>query len=86
MSDHFTANVVDYLAIQAAKMFHATGKPVVGLLTFRLNPAESLASTNLAMTRQQLIRLRDDIDSLISDPESWLHESQLNSEAPTSKE
>ena len=68
----FTATVADYLGIQAAKLTNLKGTPPCGLVTFRLTPNESLAASNIALTHQQCLRLRDDLNSLLTDPDSWL--------------
>lgn len=67
-----TANVVDYLAIAAGRLFRSIGKPPVAMLTFRLNPGESHAPSCFLMTKEQLIRLRNDINLVLHDPEGWL--------------
>ena len=67
-----TANVAEFMSISAARLHRTPGKPAVGQLTFRLNPGESHAPTNMLLTKSQLLRLRNDINLLLHDPEGWL--------------
>ena len=45
----------------------------VGIMTIRLAPKHRWDSANIAITQSQLVRLRDDINDLLSHPESWLY-------------
>jgi hypothetical protein len=69
---HFNTSVVDLMAIQPARLTNTEGRPSVALLTFRLEPSESYAVRNIALTQQQCIRLRDDLNLLLTDTSSWL--------------
>ena len=69
----FSATVVDLLGLQAARLTNFRGKPPVALLSFRFEPNESYAVTNIAVTQEQAIRLRDDLNQLLTAEESWLY-------------
>lgn len=73
---HFNTSVVELLAIQPARLTNFKGKPPVALLTFRFEPTESYAVRNIALTQQQCIRLRDDLNLLLTDTLSWLFTEQ----------
>lgn len=56
----------------------------VGIMAVRLAPEYRWDAENLAITRSQLVRLRNDIDALLGHPESWLYlpsDEQSNGEA-----
>ena len=76
MSDFFATTLVDYLGVQCAKLFNLKRQPIVAQLTFRMNPTESAAPTNIAMTPEQLLRLRNDINTLLHDPATWLYNAE----------
>lgn len=63
------APIIEFLGIQPAR--DADDK-LVAVLTFRFSPAVSFAAKNYCLTQLQAIRLRDDLDSLLTTPTSWL--------------
>ena len=70
----FDCPIAEYLGLQPAELTH---KPSVklGFITFRLRPLETLAATNISLTKPQMQRLRDDINCVLHDPRSWLYTS-----------
>lgn len=58
-------------------MAKLTHKPIVklGFITFRWRPDETFEARNVSLTKTpiELIRLRDDITSMLHDPASWLY-------------
>ena len=72
MTQRSSANLVDFLSIAAARLHRTIGKPAVAQLTFRMTPGESLAATSILMTKSQLLRLRNDINAVLHDPDGWL--------------
>ena len=67
------ANPVEYLSLQAVRLLALPEKPCAAMLTVRLDPNESFASTALLLTPEQALRLRNDLNSQLHDPESWLY-------------
>lgn len=57
------ANPIEVLGLSAAEI---NGRPNI-VVTVRLNPP-SWASNNLAITKEQAIRLRDELDALLKSP------------------
>ena len=62
------APIVEYLGCQPAR----NDQSVLAVLTFRLSPATSFAGSNFSLSPAQAIRLRDDLESLLTNPDSWL--------------
>ncbi len=58
MGGETSAFDAEYLAASAGKM---EGRPKV-ILTFRLTPEASFAAVNIAISNEQAIRLRDDLN------------------------
>ena len=63
------APLVEYLGVQPAR---DAADQIVAVLTFRFLPAFSFVSQNVSLSKAQVIRLRDDLQSLLSTPDSWL--------------
>ena len=63
------APLIEYLGIQPAR---DANDRIVAVLTFRFLPAFSFVSQNFSLTKAQALRLRADLDSLVTDPNSWL--------------
>ena len=63
------APLIEYLGIQPAR--YADDR-IVAVLTFRFLPAFSFVSQNVSLSKAQALRLRADLDSLMTDPSSWL--------------
>ncbi len=63
-----SAPLIEYLACQPAR----DASQVLAILTFRFVPACSFISHNFSLTKAQVMRLRDDLNSVVSDPDSWL--------------
>ena len=70
---HFNVTVADLLGVQPARLLNTEGKPPVALLAFRLEPSESYDMTNIALAQEQCIRLRDDLNLLLTSENSWLY-------------
>ena len=68
---HFNVTVADLLGVQPARLLNTEGKPPVALLAFRLEPSESYDMTNIALAQEQCIRLRDDLNLLLTSENSW---------------
>ena len=64
------APLIEYLGIQPAR---DADDRIVAVLTFRFLPAFSFVSQNVSLTKAQALRLHGDLDSLLSDPDSWLY-------------
>ncbi len=60
--------VVEYLGCQPAR----NDQFVLAVLSFRFFPATSFACRNFSLTQAQILRLRDDLHSLLTTPGSWL--------------
>ena len=83
--NNFSVNVAEYLGVQPARLTNVESKPPVALLTLRLIPAESWECRNVALTQRQCIRLRDDLNLLLTDRTSWLYTEdalEVREEAP----
>ena len=71
-------NLVQYLGITAGRTVATDEQPdipadiPIGLVTFRLSPMTSYHPTCVVMTQHQLVRLRNDINRVLRDPQSWL--------------
>ena len=79
----FGCTVADYLGLQAARLT-ATNHPVA-VLALRLCPFDSHKATAIPIVQDQLVRLRDDINAVLRDPENWLHladEQSANAPVP----
>lgn len=64
------APLIEYLGIQPAR---DAADQTVAVLTFRFLPAFSFVSQNVSLTKAQAVRLRDDLQSLMTEPDSWLY-------------
>lgn len=65
-----SAPLIEFMGIQPAR--DADDK-IVAVITFRFSPAVSFSAKNYCLTQLQAIRLRDDLDSLLTTPSSWLY-------------
>jgi hypothetical protein len=63
-----TAPLIEFLGVQPGR----NADQVLAILTFRFLPASTFASQNVSLTQAQVVRLRDDLDSLLCNPNSWL--------------
>ena len=84
-TNNFSVNVAEYLGVQPARLTNFESKPPVALLTLRLIPSESWECRNVALTQSQCIRLRDDLNLLLTDETSWLYTedaSKIRDEPP----
>ena len=82
---YFKVGVADLLGIQPARLSDVEGKPPVALITLRLQPGETYSVSNIALTQKQCIRLRDDLNLLLTDKGSWLYTEdalEVRSEQP----
>ncbi len=62
------APIIEYLGCQPAR----NKKAVFAIISIRFAPATTFASRTYALTQAQVIRLRDDLDALLTTPGSWL--------------
>lgn len=75
---NFQVNVIEILSLVPARILvenkdGASEDQPVGIMTIRLAPKQRWDFANIAITQNQLVRLRDDINDLLRHPESWLH-------------
>lgn len=68
-NDHVDVHHVEYRAITACV---SGDQSPFGVLAFRFDP-RLFHSDNIAMTHDQLVRLRDDITRLLRNKDSWLY-------------
>ena len=68
-SRSFNAPLIECLAVQPGR--DAANQPVA-VLTIRFLPSVSFKSHDFCLTQSQAVRLRDDLNSLLTTAESWL--------------
>lgn len=74
-----TSNNAEYLSVTAGRNYK---KMPVAVLTFRPNPDESFAHFNLTITKEQAIRLRDDLNYLFANSGVLAHTDEPPADEP----
>ena len=61
--------IIEYLGMQPAR---SDEDGVLAVISVRFDPTRSFNTRDFCLTQAQALRLRDDLDRLLTTPDSWL--------------